>query len=69
MVLNADSTVAYRPVKLGRLVNGLRIVQEGLAPGEQIVINGLQRIRTGAKVLAAIEPMIPASEPVAVVTH
>jgi RND family efflux transporter MFP subunit len=68
MVLNADSTVAYRAVKLGRLVNGLRIVQEGLAPGEQIVINGLQRIRTGAKVLAAVEPMVPAAN-VAVVTH
>jgi RND family efflux transporter MFP subunit len=68
MVLGPDSTVSYRAVKLGRIVNGLRIVQEGLKPGEQIVINGLQRIRTGAKVLAAVEPMSPASN-VAVATH
>lgn len=66
MVLGPDSTVTYRNVKLGRIVNGLRIVQDGLKPGEQIVINGLQRIRTGAKVLAAVESMTPAAATVAV---
>lgn len=70
MVLNPDSTVEYRSVKLGRIVDGLRIVQEGLKPGEQIVINGLQRIRTGAKVLASEGSMSPDSTShVAVATH
>lgn len=68
MVLGADSTVTYRAVKLGRMVNGLRIVQDGIKPGEQIVINGLQRIRTGSKVLASVEPMTAQSN-VAVATH
>lgn len=68
MVLGADSTVTYRAVKLGRMVNGLRIVQDGIKPGEQIVINGLQRIRTGSKVLASVEPMTAESN-VAVATH
>jgi multidrug efflux system membrane fusion protein len=66
MVLGPDSTVTYRAIKLGRMVNGLRIVQDGLKPGEQIVINGLQRIRTGAKVLASVEAMTPATSTVAV---
>ncbi len=51
-VLNSDSTVAYRSVILGPEVDGLRIVQQGLKPGEIIVVNGLQRARPGALVSA-----------------
>jgi len=49
-VVDANNTVAYRTVKIGRLNDGLRVVQEGLAPGETVVVNGLQRIRPGAVV-------------------
>lgn len=52
LVLNADSTVAYRSVTLGRMVGGLRSVESGLKPGEQVVINGLMRVRPGMKVTA-----------------
>ncbi|MBA3260137.1 MAG: efflux RND transporter periplasmic adaptor subunit [Gemmatimonadales bacterium] len=51
MVLKPDSTVDYRPVQLGRLIDGFRVVDSGLEPGEQIVINGLQRVRPGMKVI------------------
>ncbi|HEY1873265.1 MAG TPA: hypothetical protein VGG67_02565, partial [Steroidobacteraceae bacterium] len=44
--------VAYRPVQLGPVVDGLRVVQSGLAAGETIVVNGLQRVRPGAQVKA-----------------
>jgi RND family efflux transporter MFP subunit len=57
LVLKPDSTVEYRPVQIGRLVDGLRIVQKGLKPGEQIVVNGLQRARPGMKVSPTISPM------------
>jgi len=50
MVVNGDNTAAYRPVKLGASVDGLRIVSEGLKPGERIVVGGLQRIRPGTLV-------------------
>ena len=53
LVLKADSSVEYRAVTLGPTVDGLRVVKEGLAPGEDIVINGLQRVRPGMKVVAA----------------
>lgn len=53
-VLNADRTVAYRSVTLGPEVEGLRIVTEGLRPGELIVVNGLQRVRPGAAVSATL---------------
>jgi len=48
--VGADHTVAYRPVKLGPLVNGQRVVLDGLHRGEQIVVNGTQHIRPGMTV-------------------
>ena len=45
-----DNRVEYRPVKLGPVVDGLRVVREGLSEGDVIVVNGLQRVRPGAPV-------------------
>jgi RND family efflux transporter MFP subunit len=61
LVLKPDSTVDYRSVQLGRLVDGFRVVSSGLEPGEQIVINGLQRVRPGMKVAPTTAPMAPDS--------
>jgi multidrug efflux system membrane fusion protein len=44
-VLGADNKVTYRTIKLGPIVDGLRIVRSGLKKDERIVVNGLQRIR------------------------
>lgn len=44
LVVNADNQLEYRAVKLGEKVNGLRIVREGLAAADRIVVNGLQRV-------------------------
>jgi multidrug efflux system membrane fusion protein len=52
LVVADDNTVAYRSVELGPRIEGLRIVRDGLAKGEQIVVNGLQRAQPGA----AVEP-------------
>ncbi len=49
-VVNGESKAEYREVKLGSRAGGLRIVREGLKPGEVIVVNGLQRVRPGAPV-------------------
>jgi RND family efflux transporter MFP subunit len=50
-VLNSDSTVAYRGVTLGRQVDGQRrIIRDGLRSGEQVVVNGLARLRPGVRV-------------------
>jgi multidrug efflux system membrane fusion protein len=57
-VLKPDSTVEYRAVSLGRLVDGLRVVESGLRPGDDVVINGLLRVRPGMKVLARHEAML-----------
>jgi RND family efflux transporter MFP subunit len=46
-VIDAQNKVTYRPVQVGRLTDGLRIVQKGLQAGETVVVNGLQRVRPG----------------------
>jgi RND family efflux transporter MFP subunit len=53
LVLKPDSSVEYRAITVGRVVDGLRVVQSGLKPGEEVVVNGLLRVRPGMKVLAA----------------
>jgi multidrug efflux system membrane fusion protein len=50
LALTSTNTVEYRAVKLGPVVNGKRVVRTGLQPGEQIVVNGLQRVRPGMPV-------------------
>ncbi|MCY2960015.1 MAG: efflux RND transporter periplasmic adaptor subunit [Planctomycetota bacterium] len=49
-VVGADNVAQYRAITLGPVVDGLRIVRTGLSAGEQIVVNGLQRIRPGTPV-------------------
>jgi multidrug efflux system membrane fusion protein len=45
-----EGVVQYRPVETGRLVDGLRVVENGLAAGDVVVVNGLQRVRPGVTV-------------------
>jgi multidrug efflux system membrane fusion protein len=53
LVVGADSKVEYRPVKLGPIIDGLRVVTDGLKAGETIVVSGLQRVRPGSPVTPA----------------
>jgi len=48
--LKKDNTLEYRPVALGATIEGLRVVSQGLAAGDVIVVNGLQHVRPGATV-------------------
>lgn len=59
LVVDETDTVAYREVTLGPNVGRLRIVTSGLAAGERIVVNGLQRVRPGARVAAETVAMTP----------
>jgi membrane fusion protein, multidrug efflux system len=57
LVLGEDNAVAYRAIELGPKLEGLRIVRSGLAKGEKIVVNGLQRAMPGATVDPQAVPM------------
>ena len=54
MVVGSDNKAVYRGVTLGPMVDGLRIVRSGLAKGERIVVNGLQRVQPN-QVVAPVE--------------
>jgi len=58
--LGKDDIPEPRVVEPGNLERGLRIVRAGLRPDDRVVINGLQRVRRGAKVTPTngrIEPL------------
>ena len=50
LVVGQNDTLEYRPVELGRNIEGLRVIRKGLNPGEQIVVSGLQRVRPGMQI-------------------
>lgn len=58
VVVGAGDKAEYRPVALGPISGGLRVVRSGLKAGEKIVVNGLQRVRPGA----ALAPQMVAME-------
>lgn len=47
LVLDNANKLVYREVELGPNHDGLRVIRKGLKPGENIVVNGLQRVRPG----------------------
>jgi RND family efflux transporter MFP subunit len=49
-VVSKDDTVEMRPVTLGPLDGGLRIIRDGIKRDDRVVVDGLQRARVGAKV-------------------
>jgi multidrug efflux system membrane fusion protein len=57
LVMDKDNKAIYRSVELGPKLEGLRIVRSGLAKGDSIVVNGLQRVRPGAAVTPQDVPM------------
>ena len=51
LTLTSTNTTAYRPVKLGPLIDGKRVVREGLQAGEKVVLNLVgARVRPGMPV-------------------
>jgi membrane fusion protein, multidrug efflux system len=50
-VLNPDSTVTMRPVRLSRTTDEVAVVASGLQPGETVITDGQFRLSPGAKVM------------------
>jgi membrane fusion protein, multidrug efflux system len=49
-VVRDDDHVEARPVVLGPLDDGLRVIREGLKPEDRVIVDGIQRARVGARV-------------------
>ena len=51
-----SDTVEAKPVTLGPLDEGLRVIREGLKAEDRVIVDGLQRARVGAKVTPQTAP-------------
>ena len=59
-VVDSGNKVAFRTVKVGQKVDSLWVIEEGLKAGDQVVVEGLQRIQDGMTVSAKPAPATPA---------
>jgi RND family efflux transporter MFP subunit len=60
-IVSDKNEVVYRPVKLGALSDGLRIVEDGLKAGEHVIVGeGMLRVRPGVTVVPTEGKMVPA---------
>jgi membrane fusion protein, multidrug efflux system len=57
-----NKRAAYREVSLGSAVNGLRVIKDGLVAGDQVIVNGLQRVRPGVSVEPKLVPMLASND-------
>jgi len=58
LVVDANSKVEQRPVTIGQRLRTETVVQSGLQVGEQVIVEGIQKVRPGATVTA-----VPAETP------
>src|SRR5499426_1896637 len=57
MVVKPDATVEQRMVKAGERVGNLWIINSGVKPGEKVIVEGLQKVQPGVKVVAKVVKM------------
>jgi multidrug efflux system membrane fusion protein len=50
--VNGEDTVEYKKVTLGPMVDGLRVVRDGIQSNDWVIVNGLMSVRPGAEVSA-----------------
>jgi hypothetical protein len=50
MTVSPDGTVAAKPVEIGDLRGGLRVIRSGLTPDDRVIIDGIPYAAPGAKV-------------------
>ena len=61
-VVDGSGTVSARPIRPGPLRDGYRIIRVGLTGDETIVVDGLMRVRPGAKVKGEMVTLPPTNE-------
>jgi len=59
LVVGEDKIVEQRPVEIGGLVEGMRIIEKGLLPDETYIVSGLQQARPGRPVITKQEKTLP----------
>ncbi len=49
-IVNDKNETVRREVTLGKVADGMQIILDGLTPEDQVIVNGIQRVREGVKV-------------------
>jgi hypothetical protein len=63
LVVARDGSVTPRPVVLGPVVDGLRVVRSGLTTADRVVISGTQLAMPGSKVQIRAGKIVPSATP------
>lgn len=63
-VVGKDSTVAYRSVTLGDTYGTEWGILEGIESGEEVLTEGLQKVRSGMKIVPVLQPTVQATDSV-----
>lgn len=63
MTVDNENTVRMKIVTLGPIIDGLRVIRSGLEATDRVIVNGLQRARTGAKVTPQDGKIEPQNDP------
>ncbi|HZY60141.1 MAG TPA: efflux RND transporter periplasmic adaptor subunit [Candidatus Binataceae bacterium] len=58
-VVGADNRVSLRTVKPGKSYDDLQVIEEGVAPGERVIIEGIQKVTDGMQVKVRVVPVQP----------
>jgi RND family efflux transporter MFP subunit len=73
LAVGSDHTAAYRTVQLGAVIESKRVIRTGLHAGDQVIVNGLQRVRPGMAVDPQLDvaaaPAAPAASPAAIASR
>jgi len=64
LVVKDDGTVEQRAIEVSRVIGGNWLVAAGLAAGDKVIVEGLQKVRPGAKV-KPVEASAPGAAPAA----
>ena len=59
LVVTADNSVAVKPVTLGALVDGLRVIRSGVTTADHVIIQGMQGAMPGGKVVPHDGKIVP----------
>ena len=59
-LVDADNKAEIRPVQVGEVVGSWWVIDKGLNPGEQVIVDGIQKVRAGVPVVA--KPWTPPSQ-------
>jgi multidrug efflux system membrane fusion protein len=64
-IVGADNKAVRKDIKLGRIAEGMRIVQSGLATGDKVIVGGMQKVFAPGMTVQPHEVAAPAAAPAA----